>query len=169
MDWSPPGSSVPGILQARILESVAIPFSRGSSQPRDQTPVSCIAGRFLTVWATSWLSLDNPNLTDHLCPLGVLAATVVVSGGERMNWWGWPQPQDRGKEKCYLGNGPLWDLRKSYRQLCVRSKVTVTGPSAAGSCLERVFPPAEWVWECWVQPQTQAGTGHRSFQARSLH
>ena len=47
MDCSPPGFSVPGILQARILEWVAIPFSRGSSQPRDQTWVSCIAGRFL--------------------------------------------------------------------------------------------------------------------------
>ena len=40
------------ILQARILEWVALPFSRGSSQPRDQTQVSCIAGRFFTVWAT---------------------------------------------------------------------------------------------------------------------
>ena len=43
MDCSPPGSSVPGILQARILEEVAIPFSRGSSQPKDQTCVSCIS------------------------------------------------------------------------------------------------------------------------------
>jgi len=44
MDCSPPGSSVHGILQARILEWVAIPFSRASSQPRDQIWVSCIAG-----------------------------------------------------------------------------------------------------------------------------
>ena len=42
---SPPDSSVHGILQARTLEWVAIPFSRGSSRPRDQTRVSCIAGR----------------------------------------------------------------------------------------------------------------------------
>ena len=41
-----------GILQARILEWVAFPFSRGSFQPRDQTQVSCIAGGFLTSWAT---------------------------------------------------------------------------------------------------------------------
>ena len=40
--------TVHGILQARILEWVAIPFSRGSSQPRDQTQVSLIAGRFPT-------------------------------------------------------------------------------------------------------------------------
>ena len=46
------GSSAHGIIQARILEWVAIPFSRGSSRPRDWTQVSCIAGRFYTVWAT---------------------------------------------------------------------------------------------------------------------
>ena len=48
MDGSPPCYSVHGILQARILEWVAIPFSRGSSQPRDRTHVSCLAGRFFT-------------------------------------------------------------------------------------------------------------------------
>ena len=52
MDCSPPGSSVHGISQARILEWVAIPFSRGPSWPRDRTWVSLIAGRFFTVWAT---------------------------------------------------------------------------------------------------------------------
>ena len=48
MNCSPPGFSAHGLLQARILEWVAIPFSRGSSQPRDGTWVSCIAGRFFT-------------------------------------------------------------------------------------------------------------------------
>ena len=52
MDCSPLDSSVHGILQARILERVAIPFSRGPSWPRDQTPVFCTAGRFITVWVT---------------------------------------------------------------------------------------------------------------------
>ena len=52
MDFSLPGSSVQGISQARILEWVAISFSRGSSRPRDQTWVSCIAGRVFIVWAT---------------------------------------------------------------------------------------------------------------------
>ena len=46
MNCSPPGSSIRGILQARILEWVAISYSRGSSQPRDQTRVSCIVGIF---------------------------------------------------------------------------------------------------------------------------
>ena len=52
MDWSLPGPSVCGILQARILEWIAISFSRRSSQPRDWTWVSHISGRFLTIWAS---------------------------------------------------------------------------------------------------------------------
>ena len=52
MDYSPPGSSVHGILQARILEWVAIYFSRGSSPPRDWTWISWTACRFFAIWAT---------------------------------------------------------------------------------------------------------------------
>ena len=52
MDCSPLGSSVHEISQVRILQWVAIPFSRGSSWPRDWTRVSWIAGRFFTLWAT---------------------------------------------------------------------------------------------------------------------
>ena len=52
MDYSPPDSSIHGILQARVLEWVAISFSRGSSWPRNRTLVSRIAGRHFTVWAT---------------------------------------------------------------------------------------------------------------------
>ena len=51
MDCSPPASSIHGILQARILEWVAISFSRGSSWPSDQTQVSGIIGGFFTIWA----------------------------------------------------------------------------------------------------------------------
>ena len=52
MDFSLPGSSVHGILQARILEWVGISFSRGFSWPRDQTQLSHIAGRCFPIWAT---------------------------------------------------------------------------------------------------------------------
>ena len=52
MDCNLPGSSVHGILQARTLERVAVSFSRESSQPRDRTQVSCIAGGFFTIWTT---------------------------------------------------------------------------------------------------------------------
>ena len=54
-DCSPPGSSVHGILQARIVEWVAIPFSRGSSHPRGRTVASCITGRFFTTEPTGEL------------------------------------------------------------------------------------------------------------------
>ena len=49
MDCSPPGFFIHGISQARILEWVAISFSRETSQPRDQTWVSCTASRFFTI------------------------------------------------------------------------------------------------------------------------
>ena len=62
VESSPPGSSVHGILQARILEWVAIPFFRGSSQPSNQTWVSCIADRFFTVWLTR----EAPNMLKYI-------------------------------------------------------------------------------------------------------
>ena len=52
VDCSLPGSSVHGIFQAIVLEWVAISFSRGSSQPRTRTQVSCIVDRCFTIWAT---------------------------------------------------------------------------------------------------------------------
>ena len=52
IDCSPPGTSIHGILQARTLEWVATPFSRGSCQPRDWTQASCIACRFFTTDAS---------------------------------------------------------------------------------------------------------------------
>ena len=51
---APPGSSVQGILQARILEWIAIPFSRESSQPKDRTQVSCIPGKFFYRLSHQW-------------------------------------------------------------------------------------------------------------------
>ena len=87
IDCRLPGSSVHGILQARRLEWVAIPFSRGSSWPRGWTPVSCIAGRFFTIWATN---IKAFNLCHHLhkitlAPQGpkqlqVITASLQVSG-----------------------------------------------------------------------------------------
>ena len=52
MDYSPPGSFVHGIPQARTLKCVTISFFRGSSWPRDQTQIFCIAGRLFSIWAT---------------------------------------------------------------------------------------------------------------------
>ena len=63
MDGRQPGSSIHGILQARKLEWVATAFLRGSSQPRDQTQVSRIAGRRFTPWATREAAVNA--LVDH--------------------------------------------------------------------------------------------------------
>ena len=63
-DYSLPDSSVHGILQARILEWVAIPFSRGSSWSRDRTLVSRTAGRFFTICATREVTYFKQPFTD---------------------------------------------------------------------------------------------------------
>ena len=70
------GSSVHGIFQARVLEWVAIFFSRGSSWPRDWTWVSCIAGRHFTIWAT-WEAPPWLNLTRY-CQITVQFMLVPV-------------------------------------------------------------------------------------------
>ena len=75
-DCSPPGSSVHGILQTRILEWGAMPFSRESSWPRDQTRVSCIIGGFFTIWAPG-----KPKLTVSTwrCSCGILHFPLVLT------------------------------------------------------------------------------------------
>ena len=71
MDYSLQGSSVHGISQARILEWVAVSFSRGSSWPRDQIHVSCIAGSFFTTELPRKLYMimgkRHPHSTDECC------------------------------------------------------------------------------------------------------
>ena len=62
VDSSLPGSSIHGILQIRILEWVAVSFSRGSSQPRNQTRVSCFEGRFFTDLAMREDGLIDANM-----------------------------------------------------------------------------------------------------------
>ena len=59
IDSSPPGSAVPGILQARTLEWVVISFSRGSFRPRGWTQASSIASRRLNLWATREAQIPN--------------------------------------------------------------------------------------------------------------
>ena len=79
-----PGSSVHGISQARILEWVAMPSPRGSSQPRNPTQVSCIAGEFFMVWDTReahkhWSSLPFPSPGDLPDP-GIDSASSALEG-----------------------------------------------------------------------------------------
>ena len=106
MDCSLPGSSICGIFQASVLEWVAISFSRGSSWPRDQIQVSCIAGRCFIIWATRearlwirWLleqkKEDVINMSAWLSILDNAGHTCVMSGNTILGiWrpWQWPQP-----------------------------------------------------------------------------
>ena len=103
MDCSLPGSSVHGILQARILECVAIPFSRESSRPRDQTQISCIRGRVFTVWATreaQWRIYVNPNLPIH----------STLRDCHHTEW----SKSEREKQISDI-NGYMWNLEKWSR------------------------------------------------------
>ena len=65
-DCSLPGSSVHGILQAKILEWVAVSSYRGSSQPRDWTQVSCIAGRFFIIWGKPFPPGKSPWIREDI-------------------------------------------------------------------------------------------------------
>ena len=78
MDCSPLGSSVHRDFQARILEWVATPTSRGSSQPRNRTQVSHIAGRFFTVWGTRHWEMGSLPLTPPGKPFAWLCVYVCV-------------------------------------------------------------------------------------------
>ena len=91
MDNSLPGSSIHGILQVRILEWVAIPFSRGSSWPRDWTRVSYIAGRFFTIWAPKEVSIigqvtaqdcRNTELEETFCLSQLFQLSHFINGEE---------------------------------------------------------------------------------------
>ena len=96
MDCSLPGSSVHGIFQARILEWVAISFSRGSSQPRDRTWVSCIAGGFFRREASAMLKVKVKSLNRvqlFVTPWTVAYQTPLSMGFSRQYYWsGWPFP-----------------------------------------------------------------------------
>ena len=77
---NPMDHTVYGILQARILEWVAVPFSRGSSQPRDRTQVSHIAGRFFTIWATGKCQRDSKMIQQSSRSQPCLEACTL-------SWW----------------------------------------------------------------------------------
>ena len=98
MDCSPPGSSLHEIFQARILKWVAISFSRGSSQPRDQTWVSCTAGRFFTDWATREDIVSDNRLLSWLWTS--LIAQLVKNRPAVQETWvrslGWEDPLKKG-------------------------------------------------------------------------
>ena len=119
MDCSLPGSSIRGILQARVLEWVAISFSRRSSQPRDRTRVSHIAGRCFTI-RVSKVTQSCPTLCD---PVGCSLPGSSIRGilqAKTLEWVaiffsrGSSQPRDRTGVSCIAGRCfTLWVTRGS--------------------------------------------------------
>ena len=108
MECSPPGSSVHGIFQARILEWVAIPLSRGSSQPRDQTQVSCIQILYHLNQQGSPTDLptgNSPNplrthsISNEFPFVVLLTARAVTSQGVELGWVG--QERHLSTTGCY--------------------------------------------------------------------
>ena len=93
IDCSLSGSSIHGIFQARVLEWTAISFSRGSSRPRTRTPVSHIAGRFFTIWATreSEVAQPCPTLCDPM-ESSLHQAPPSVGFSRQEYWSGLPFP-----------------------------------------------------------------------------
>ena len=86
MDSSLPGSAVHGIFQARILEWIAISFSRGSSQPRDRIRVSCIADRCFTIWTTREAPIEDLTVLKTIKTMMVRPLTTNFKTTVRADW-----------------------------------------------------------------------------------
>ena len=107
---SPPGFSDHGILQVKILEWVTIPFSKGSSRPRDQTHVSCSS--YIGRWVLYPLSHQGSPLLWNLC-CGWLGAGGTIKPGAV---WGfflaekWIRQVELGRERGYRASVGWWDV-----------------------------------------------------------
>ena len=103
MDCSPPGSSVPRILQARILEWIAVSFSRGSSRTRGQTCGSCICRQVLYHWAT-WEDQCFPRALDYPVSCIHEHAHTPPPAAEMTRTWS-SQGGGRGERRHVLHDG----------------------------------------------------------------
>ena len=113
--FNPMDYSVHGILQSRILEWMAVPFSRGSSQPRDRIQVSRIAGRFFTSWATReaqeyWSEqpilcpVDLPDPGIELWSPTLQADSLPAELAAKPTCWNGHYPKEK-KQECWWGCG----------------------------------------------------------------
>ena len=110
---SPPGFSIHGILQARILEWTAISFSRGSFFPRDQTWVSCIAGRFFTIWAAREAQPVNISSTNK-------KHFIRTSWHEALNIWFLPHRSNF--PDVGMGTPWVWIRRSDYPHRSIKTQ-----------------------------------------------
>ena len=158
-DCSPPGPTVHGTSQARILEWVAIPFSMGSSWSRDQTWAFCITGRFFTVWATREArSIPRGHL--------MAAQSVFWISLKSCAWWDFERPL------LYLWSltRHLWWASPSCETLPRLSwEASFAAMRSAGIWpTQQTVPCLEWGGTCWRAwgpggsriPRGFVGTGH---------
>ena len=172
MDCSPPGPSVYEIIQARILEWVAISSSRESSPPRNQTQVSCISclgRRVLYHWAIREANLISTKFKKEFCGLSITLGRMLMREKERSSWetghlallWAdWIPAEllhiNSGKsllfnlwQKIYHGTR-FWHLTSSFCFLFKRKKMW-REKGRVGSCLMRTVSVGEdekvrWWW-----------------------
>ena len=126
MDCSPPGSSLYGILQARVLEWVSISFSRGSFWCRDRTRVSCIPGRHFNLWATreAFGTMDLFQIGKGIrqgCILSLCLFNFMESISWEMTGWMKHQLESRLPGEISIISDmqmppPLWPLDESERR-----------------------------------------------------
>ena len=145
MDCSLPGSSVRGILQVKILEWVAIPFSKGSSQPRDQTQLSHIAGGFLYQLSHQ----GSPRILEWV-------AYPFSSGSS--------QPRNWTRVSSTAGRfSTSWAARNVTRLPSKGTLIHQHGPRAVTSSwvsIPGILTPLEWIWTV---------TGPKSHSAKEVH
>ena len=162
MDCSPPGSSVHGISQARILEWVVISFARGSSQPRDQKRISCMGSGFFTAEPPgksprSTFELIYRTEVKHRCRkqgkgsigrLGLTCAYTIYTIDDQEG-----AMLQRGELYSVLRNGLSEKNKRGYTtkrtQEDVRLQPTSPSPGADQTPDSSVFFPKGSLWSCW--------------------
>ena len=115
INCSLPGSSVHGIFQARILEWVAIPLPKRSSQHRDWTQVSCITSRFFTVWAT------------REAPFHVIFPNIFLKSPSQLMGQTWPRLSVSSAPPTGIRQSSSWRCRMPRRSSALESSLP-TGP-----------------------------------------
>ena len=153
MDCSLQGSSVHWIFQARVLEWVAISFSRGSSWPRDQTQVSCTAGRHITIWAT-WEDLVGILLLSsylaflYLFPHLQIMAQWCLNLSVGLPWW------LTGKESTMPMQSPCSATREvtTVRSPCTRPRKYPHSLQLEKACMQQQRPSTAKIdkYQCYT-------------------
>ena len=164
MDWSLPGSSVHEIFQARLLEWVAISFSRGSSRPRDRTCVSCI-GRWILYHCSNRLSFLTEASFSALLS-GFAVAEAKHSLVSRMSSWITGQPASGALRTTLKVRGPSapaghrywgarWQQAGCIWMFLLFQQLIQAWPGTPSSFLLTAMAPAPWDPFClWEGPES---------------